>query len=360
MKMPESNGRVLDHLVEEARREETPTVDWSALEASLMERVREVPVARARRRVTGVNAFLAAAFVLGVGGVFFVTRGGAVRPGVASRGVTTEAERPEPPGPLNGDKLAPGAVVASAADAVVVEHRGHATWTLSPESSAHVEAVGEVVAIALDHGEVAARVVKSPQPESFVVRVERTRIAVHGTHFKVTRLADSVRVDVDEGVVGVGPVGQASTDLRAPDGATFTFDGVRTDAAAAAQGVQPAAPAIASQSGGATAARQRTGFGPPPLDADGLPRGALAGIEQAMASVERCLREHTVSGDDLRVSVETKLTLRVGAEGSVGEALFAPPLAPAVGACVDGALVAIHFPRSTGGFAVNRVLELNR
>jgi hypothetical protein len=300
---------------------------------------------------------LAAAALLSAG-AFLVVRGNGTLPDGARRETTAERETPRARHALNGDELAPGAVVTSGADAVVVEHRGHVTWTLSPESMAHVESVGDVVSLAIDRGQVSAEVVKSPKPESFVVRVEHTRVAVHGTRFRVSRLSDSVRVEVQEGVVGVGPVGGRGFELRAPDAATLTFEGVRTDALAAA-GSDRSSAAAAGKQAAQNAARPKSAYFAP-VEPDGLPRGALAGVEQVVSSVERCLRENTVAADDLRVSVETRLTLRVDARGTVGEALFAPPLAPGVGSCVDTALGTIGFPRSAGGFVAYRVLELNR
>src|SRR5262249_11452820 len=159
---------------------------------------------------------------------------------------------------------------------------------------------------------------------------------------RVTRLADSVRVEVQEGVVGVGPLDRPGFELRAPNAATLTLDGVRTDVAVTAGRAQ--SPAATGTSATATrhAVRPKSAYFAP-VEPAGLPRGALAGVEQVLSSVERCLREHRVSEGDLRVSVETSMPLRVDPKGMVGEAVFAPPLAPSVGACVDDALGAITF-----------------
>jgi hypothetical protein len=348
---------MLDRLVDEARSQEVPAVDWDGLEASLMKRATETPRAPAPRRTRTLPLLLAAAAVFSIG-AFVVVRGREVLPDGATRGQSAEREVPRVRHALNGNELAPGAVVTSGAEPVVVEHRGHVTWTLSPESTAHVESVGDVVSLAIDRGQVSAEVVKSPKPESFVVRVERTRVAVHGTQFRVSRLSDSVRVEVQEGVVGVSPVGRPGFELRAPDAATLTFDGVRTDVSAAT-GLEQSPPTAAPAKRGPQNARPKTAYFAP-IEPDGLPRGALAGVEQVVSSVERCLKENTVAADDLRVSVETRLTLRVDPKGSVGEAVFAPPLAPSVGACVDQAIGTVAFPRSEGGFVAYRTLELSR
>lgn len=354
MSRPERDSGALDRLVEEARSEGTPPLDWDAIEASLMKRAAETPRATAPSRARLVPMLLAAAAVLSAS-VFMVVRGHHALPEGAGPESIAEREVPLQRHMLNGDELAPGAVVTSGAEAVVVEHRGHATWTLSPESTAHVESVGNIVSLALDRGQISSEVAKSPKPESFVVRVERTRVAVHGTRFRVTRLSDTVRVEVQEGVVGVGPVGRPGFELRAPDAATLTFEGVRTDVSAAGDEPSPSAAAANRQN----AARPKSAYFAP-IEPDGLPRGALAGVEQVVGSIERCFRENTVSADGLRVSLETRLTLRVDPKGTVGEAVFAPPLAPSVGTCVDDAIGTIGFPRSEGGFVAYRVLELNR
>lgn len=358
MKTRDRNSTTLDHLIEEARGEATPTVHWSEVEEALLKRVAETPRAHARRNATPLPLLAAAAAVLAIGGLIVVRGGTGLHVGGQPASLAGH-EAPMIRHSLNGDELAPGAVVTSGAEALVVEHRGHVVWTLSPQSSAHVESVGDIVALALDRGEISAEVTKSPKPESFVVRVEHTRVAVHGTRFRVARLADSVRVDVQEGVVGVGPLDRPGFELRAPDGATVSFDGIRTDVAGSSGPERGRIAATPSTRGPQHAATPKSAYFAP-VGPDGLPRGALAGVEQVIASVERCLREYTVSGDDLRVSVETSLTLRVDPKGAVGEAVFAPPLAPNVGACVDDAVGAISFPRSEGGFVAYRVLELNR
>ena len=61
----------------------------------------------------------------------------------------------------------------------------------------------------LERGSVQAEVVpRAPAEglvEAFAVEVGQTRVAVHGTSFTVTRLADGVLVDVEHGAVAIGP-----------------------------------------------------------------------------------------------------------------------------------------------------------
>jgi hypothetical protein len=54
------------------------------------------------------------------------------------------------------------------------------------------------------------------------------------------------------------------------------------------------------------------------------------------------------------------MSLRIQASGRVGEAVFTPPLAPNVRRCVDDSVGAMRFPSSPNGFAVDKVLDLER
>jgi len=201
-------------------------------------------------------------------------------------------------------------------------------------------------------------------------------VAVHGTAFRVVRLGNRVRVEVTEGVVGVGPVGGPSFDVAAPSSATTTLDGVRTDLRHAAR-----------DTGGKNAERPRTG--PTEVAAAGEPESAPQEPEEAssatpgegtpqvsaraprasgsppstdgiVAAVRRCFREQTVASGDLHVTVSTQMSLRIQASGRIGEAVFTPPLAPGVRRCVDDGVGAMKFDASPDGFAIDRVLELER
>jgi hypothetical protein len=87
-------------------------------------------------------------------------------------------------------------------------------------------------------------------------------------------------------------------------------------------------------------------------------RDANPAIDQVLASVRTCFAKLTVSRGDLRVTVSTHLSLLVTPSGTIGETQFDPPLVPAVQSCVSSATEGIVFPRSTAGFDVERVLEL--
>jgi hypothetical protein len=296
--------------------------------------------------------------------------------------VPVVAKAPAPAAPVvtsgvNGDTLAVGALVSADTSRVVVTHASHVVWSLDEGSAAHVESSGAIVALALDRGAVSAKVEKSLRPETFVVRVENTRIAVHGTEFRVERIASGVRVSVSEGVLGIGPVGGPSFELHAPGMATLNLQGVRTNVrkammsaavkhtgaaepprpegdsavASAAPAPAPELAVPAAESPPEVAAAVEPAVAAPPA-------GAVPLVEQAAKSVQRCFGAHTLAGGDLRVSVLTKMDLRVTHDGKIADALFDPPLAPNVRECVDREVGAMHFPKSADGFVATRSLEL--
>ena len=375
------HGRVepaLDRLVAEAKREPLPDVDWDAVEASLLQRLGEAPryePLRQKSYRTPVAFALAAAALLGAAAAFFV--GGPV-PHAPSQATAPALEGENAAstggGAVDGNALAVGAAVRADADCVVVEHTKHATWKLEPGGLAHVEQLGSVVRIALDRGSLSARVVKSPQPESFVVRVEGTRVAVHGTAFRVVRLGNTVRVEVTEGVVGVGPVGGPSFDVVAPSTATTTLGGVRLDSRHAgrdtgpksAERPHPSAVAAAEpepapeESAVAEPAEEPSGKAPQVSARAPRASSSTPNTDGIVEAVRRCFREHTVASGGVEISVSTQMSLRIDASGRVGEAVFTPPLAPGVRRCVDDTVGAMKFDSSPDGVAVVRVLELER
>ncbi|MEI9949618.1 MAG: FecR domain-containing protein [Pseudomonadota bacterium] len=68
----------------------------------------------------------------------------------------------------------------------------------------------------------------NPKPETFAVEVGGTRVAVHGTAFRVERVAERVQVEVSEGTVAVEASGTHSSPaflLRRNSRGTFALDG---------------------------------------------------------------------------------------------------------------------------------------
>jgi hypothetical protein len=375
-------GPALDRLVAEARREQTPEIDWDAMEASLLPRLgqpaRFAPVARSRTRRPVMLALAAAALTgIAAAAVGIVNH---QRPETPPA-VTAALQAPQTPSHVasakNGNALAVGDVVLADTVPVVVEHAGQATWTLEPDSAAHLEELGGVIRVALDRGVLSAKVQKSPRPESFVIRVEGTRVAVHGTAFRVVRLGHGVRVEVTEGVVGVGPLHGPSFDVAAPASATTTFEGVRADPRHAARSIATRPSERARELAEAPAPEEAATEPEAPAEPEAAELGAdnatggpgfaarapresssLPSPDGVVDAVRRCFREQTVANGDLHVTVSTQMSLRIQASGRVGEAVFTPPLAPTVRRCVDDSVGAMKFASSTSGFAVDRVLVL--
>lgn len=359
----------LDRLVEEARAEGVPDADWEAVERSLMRRVASEPRAvapEAPSRPTWV--WLGAALAGVAAGLWLFS----LREEHAADREQAREKAPATAG-IDGKRLSVGSVVEARTDPVTVEHAGHATWILDPGSRAHLESAGDVITVALERGSLFAHVVKVPRAESFVVLAARTRVAVHGTKFRVTRAGSEVRVQVDEGVLGIGPVGGSGFELPAPGSAVLTLDGVRTDGTkgppeVASGQAPPPSPETARAPGppraGTAEHREARTAG------DGAARGTSTATraaadpgpsaERAMAVVKACFRSHTVAQGDLSISATTTMSLHVLPDGTVVEARFEPPLAPSVQQCAEGELSRIRFPESGKGLSLRRSIELDR
>jgi len=349
--------KALDELVDETKAETTPQlVEWDAVETALMRRVQGGPISFVRERATSGRwvALLAAAAV--VAGALLWVHGTHVKAPVAPQETAKMTEPAELPHWLDGDAIGAGTVVVSDDREVVVEHHDRATWTLAPRSNALVESTGDVITVALNEGSVSAHVVKSPRPESFVVRVEKTRIAVHGTRFRVDRVGTKVQVELAEGVIAVGPVGGPEIELFAPSSATLSLDGLRLDA-------PPTSPRPAtkpSEGSSALAAKEAPKAGAALGETVSPEEKAKDDAERTMTDgIRACLAQSAVSRGDLRVSVETRMAVRVLANGHVEQASFAPPLSPAVRRCADAVLAPVVFPPSDDGFVIEQGLQLD-
>jgi ferric-dicitrate binding protein FerR (iron transport regulator) len=341
----------LRQLVRDARQDPTPELEWDAIEASLLARRARAERMPAPRRLSWLApAALAALAALGA------AAGLLLKPALPP---STEA--PQEAAVASTSTAPLGNLVTAESQPIVVTHLDHVTWTLAPDGVARVESVGDVIALGLERGTLSARVTKSKRPESFVVRVEKTRIAVHGTAFRVERLEKAVHVEVEEGVVAVGPVGGTAFEVRAPGSVVVSFDGVRADARRAVGAAAPAQGGLSAGSAteaiAANPAENEPETATPPVEAA---PSEPPGVERVIQAVRHCLSENTVARGDLRVTVRTRMSLRVEATGKVGEVLFAPPLAPPVQHCVDAKVGSIGFFASKDGFALDRAIELER
>jgi hypothetical protein len=338
------HSHALETLVAEARNAPTPALDWDRIESKLeTEAPRHAAVPRPRSKAP----WLLAAIVAAGTAVFF-----AARPAPPVAPISQEAEAPptKSGAGIVGEALAPGSPIVATDREVVVSHPGHVVWTLEPGSEAHIERSSPTIAVALDRGALSAKVTKSPLPESFVVRVDHTRVAVHGTRFRVERLARGVKVDVEEGVVAIGPVGESGVELRAPGSAVLDLEGQRADV----RRTKPAASLPEPESAAADAAAAVEAAAEP------APPNPAAKIDQVIDTVRACVAANTVARGDLTVTIGTKMSLTVQPDGHVASSRFEPPLAPAVGRCVDAAIGRLVFEATESGLVLERRLELAR
>ncbi len=356
------------------RNEAAPELDWERVEARLMSEPRPEPpsaFAQLLARLRLPAAGLAAAGALAA--VALVQRSPA--PSAPPAGLVAKISAR----PLDGGRLSAGTHLTAGEHALVVEHPGRARWTLEPRSSASVSDTGEFLTLKLESGALSASVVPNPKPETFAVEAGGTRVAVHGTAFRVERSGDRVLVEVSEGTVAVEPTGKHSEPaflLRRDSRGNFALDGrtgsVEGNASAVLQ--DNTAPshrevtlrAPASASGPAPHAAKPSSATPHVAtpSASALPlqpsiSDIEAGVSSAIVLMNRCFHDKTSSGGN-RVSATTGVTLTVGAEGSVKSVTFAPALAPAVEDCAVSGLRTLTFARSREGVTFTRVLELSR
>jgi len=245
-----------------------------------------------------------------------------------------------------------------------VKQPGLAEWWLTPGSSAEVKALQPAVVIQLQAGTLHAEVVPKVAPESFVVEVGDLRVAVHGTVFSVSREGDDALVRVTEGVVSVGRMGHGPiTLLRAPASARFAATGARAGVHRQRRGNVSvvdagALPPVASAE--AEAATEVDAGVELPLPKEPTFESVELGLASTEDGLRACLREHAVHTGSVKLSLHTRVTLKVEADGSVNEYRFVPPLAPAVQACVDRRFAEVRFGPSEVGALVIRDLEIER
>jgi ferric-dicitrate binding protein FerR (iron transport regulator) len=376
-----SHGRnpeeqALDRLIGEVRELPAHELDWDRVEARLMNEPR--PASAAVPGFFGRLRLPAAALVAVATGVFLFASRHTPAP-VAQLKPAAQIQN----GPINGDKLALGTHVTAGNHSVVVEHVGRARWTLDPHATASVTDAGEFLTVRLEDGALSASVVPKLKPETFAVEVGGTRVAVHGTAFRVERVGDRVEVEVTEGTVAVEPT-EAHSDpsflLRRGSRGSFGLDGrtgsVEGNASVVMHDSGPKSrreiprvvvPSSARAQASAAPATSVPAVNPEPPVVQAAPalpeQPSISDIETGVSSavdlLNRCFRDKTQSSD-IRVSVSTGMTLSVAGDGTVQSVTFGPPLAPAVEDCGVAGLRNLTFARSVEGATFTRILELKR
>lgn len=412
----------LDRLVHEAKRELEPRVSdatWAAMEERLVARVAaersalvdEVNVtsitARRRARVFQIGA--AALAVAAAIAIFVRNEPGAV---LSDGSLRSQAElsagslrATEGPGEVRvdgvvasaGHVLRTGDVIEVDGARAVLERSRKVMWllergaTAAPEAGARarVKSAGESLVLGLEDGAIEAQVTPVPSGEAFAVDVatEKTlvRVAVHGTHLRVSRKGTQVVVDLTEGVVSIGvPPRTGSTYgtlVTAPSHVEFdaaNLEGtlkiehspasvrpavplVSHDAPVTARNDVPAAPARGPAALVAPATVPRPAStdrpdrvrapDPSPTEPVAKPnpgKAALPPREALALAVRDCaLARHRP--DNVRVTVTSSLKLKIAAGGEVETAQFDPPLLPEIQTCASAAIYKAKVEESAGG-----------
>jgi hypothetical protein len=344
--------KALASVVSEARAERVPELDWAKIESKLdgLPPQAAPPKPSPLRFLVPPLALSAAAAVL-----YFAWPAPPVAE-VAERPRAAEAAEA-----LNGDGLVPGSRVEAREETRVVRHPDRATWTLEPGSVAEVIRTGEIVTIRLLTGSVSAHVVPRERAETFVIEARDMRVAVHGTRFRVALATEGVDVDVTEGRVMVGSrekpgtgrllVGPASEHFSPADKAKTPSPppspAPSLRASASAEALAPAAPVLAPAPAVAAVPEPSPGA---------VDTAALHAIELTSA----CFRQRSVAAQEPSLPVQTTLTVRARADGSISAIQFAPPLARQVEVCVKDGLKSLHGPVSPKGIEVSRAISLGR
>lgn len=401
-------ARALQVMVEALRAERAPDLRWEAMESRLIAQI--TPRARVPQTSNGIGrafgfAAAAAAVVLGI--ALNGTAPEALSPPSEPVRRVDTATVPSAPGEagqrgaLDLRTLAPGDVIEAGAVPVQFTQAGLVQWTLAPggrivvrrssesrtshavSRSPRVDAEAHVVALERGsiHAEVTPRDPSEGWVEPFAVEAGGTRVAVHGTAFRVTLMADEIVVDVEHGTVAIGPVGRTGITLGrvmvGPSRAAFSLDGGRQarflspDRAASAVGAAPAdpsrdpsaampvddpasAPGLPSQGSTTTprpasaiaaapdpdtpsadlSAPRGVGAAPPAeIIAPPAPERAWMTAASVRAGLAGCFARTTGGSPSVQLSIRSTFTLKIRDDGSVQSARFDPPLKPEFQAC---------------------------
>lgn len=262
---------------------------------------------------------------------------------------------------IDGAPLAAGQVVR-AGDALsvtngraVLERPKAVSWLMETDDAETARArvssasptPGKPLVLDLEHGSIEAQVTPVKEGEAFAVDVITktgiVRVAVHGTHLRVSRAGDRVIVDLTEGVIAIGVppargittgttvTAPAHVELDANDLASMKVE--HTNVRPPIQlgdHVVVMAPAPAETVTPSHVAFQPT---PKPLARPEEPKVVVAPRDQIINAVRACAVTHAKANSEMRVSVTSSLELTVGADGMPTLAKFTPPLPAEVQSC---------------------------
>lgn len=352
----------LKRLVREARTEKVAELDWDTLEDRLVRHAQH-SVPPPPRKSYPIYPLAWAALGVAAGVALWL---------VSDRAQVSLPQQPpevvEATEPLrkNGGSLAVGSRVSAGDRQVSVDHPGRATWTMDPSSSALLVEKGERITVRLERGSLLAEVVPNPKPETFVVEAAGTRIAVHGTVFRVELEGERVIVQVREGTVAVGPKGAVPAFfLKAPahgdfaaDGRSGSIDGrpLGESAERRAEPLKLTPPrSVIPAPGSAAPAASGVELPSEPSISD-----IETGIARIVDAASDCFSRNTKSTEGVQITVRTALSLQITSAGAVADLDFQPPLSPDVEQCATGSISQVTFAASKQGAKVTRMLELKR
>jgi hypothetical protein len=263
---------------------------------------------------------------------------------------------------------------------VTVVHGTLARWTLEPNGRAQLLVQGRLLTVGLQAGALEAEVRRGSWPEAFAVEVGRTRIAVHGTRFRVGRTSLGAKVTLQEGTVVIGSVRDrghmSGTLLTAPNHARVDLSGQLqpTDTLPARTKQQGSGERLVAQRRSVSSRQQsdpaatpvpaHSAVAPPENSAEPRskndPSSVAAEMDVAERAVRECFARHTHPAGGVLVTARTELTLRIAPSGAVTRMELRPPLAPPVERCAAAALGSLDFGASQRGGSESRVLFLGR
>jgi len=399
---------ILDTILREARKDlvpphRGPDGDFSAIDAKLFARIAQEqaaspnltrePVRAKKGRV--VYLYCGAALVAAAAAVVLMVRhpssptqdaNGALARTAESASAPDRADRNETESPrtaqsaasfherqgsgdlrIAGSVAEPGHALALSESVETAEVRGifvsgqearpAVTWLLEERSHVDVRHVQSPLVLALANGAVEAQVAPVDHGEAFAVDIDGVRVAVHGTHLRVSRDAGHVTLDLSEGVVAIGAIPKAGltegTVVTAPAhvefdtadlAASFRIDHAEASVRPPVQlgshrvempSARPTTHDSAVQPDKAAAARS-SGSSSAIIPPSARPEESIAkGVRACVANQLRDAR--------VRVTVSSTLSLKVAEDGSVYFARFNPPLSPEAQDCASRIIYKTRF-----------------
>lgn len=410
----DSKKKALDALIGEAKDDFVPRdvdIHWGRVEEKMMARIaeEEPPLLRDRRafgtgraralRVTAIALAAAAAVAIVVRRDRDTSLVNATAPAATAEAVAASALRSsEGAGEVRisgtaattGHVLRQGDLIEADRARGVFERPRKVAWLIEQNEDeksaarATVKVAAESLVLALEDGAIEAQVTPVPSGEAFAVDVasggKLVRVAVHGTHLRVSRHGRKVTVDLTEGVVSVGvPPRTGSTIgtlVAAPAHVELDVEDLdrslkvdHTPGAVRAAIPLPVSPALAAHESSPSPPKNDTPAGvvtkPASVaHAPPKPESARAATEPAkpaapaaaaplppreeIAKAVRACAAGKKHADDVKYTVTSTLKLKVSSAGEVQLAQFDPPLPADVQTCAAATIYKTRFDGEGG------------